>query len=353
MMGKKSVSHDKRVEIITLVKTKEYTQVEIAKRCKVSRKCVQTTIKNYKLYGRLDDKIRTGRPRITEKREDNDLFQMVREKPTSSCRLLSSKWVREGKRGTTQKDIGSVIATSKTVNSRLKEFKLESHFAATKPKLTPKHIKARLKWCKERVNWCYTKWARVVFSDEANYTLINRKTTPRVWRFRNERYQDKMVKKVVQGGGGSVGVWGCIAEKGTGCCATYSGRLKSENYIPLLENNLKPSMELLKRDDGEWLFQQDGASCHTAKSVKDWFKTNNIPTITWPAKSPDLNPIEHLWAKIDTILAKNPPKTLADLADAVTKAWNEIKEFDVITLIESMPKRVEACIKAKGGYFKY
>ena len=88
--------------------------------------------------------------------------------------------------------------------------------------------------------------------------LINRKTTARVWRFSNEKYDEKFVKKVTECGGGSIGVSGFIGQQDGGCCATYPGRLKTENYIDLIENNLISSFELLTSSDNASYFQQDG-----------------------------------------------------------------------------------------------
>lgn len=342
-MGKASVSHDTRVEIITLYKLKTFTYEEIAEKCNISAKCVFTTVKNFLENGSVDELARSGRPRKTSLDQDKRLFHLAQTSPTASSRSLSAD---------TEKHRIPKIS-HQTVIRRLNEFDLESHLATAKPLLTDVHKQNRLAWCKARQNWGYEKWASVIFSDESNYMLINRKTTARVWRFSNEKYDDQFIKKVIQGGGGSVGVWGCIGQQGTGCCATYPGRLNSERYIDLLENNLKPSLELLKPNDNDWYFQQDGASCHTAKSVKAWFSENNLTVLQWPSKSPDLNPIEHLWAYIDTKLEENPPETLADLEVAITKIWNEIDKSRVISLIESMPKRVDACIKARGSYTKY
>lgn len=342
-MGKKSITHDTRVKILTLYDLETFTYNEIAGKCGVSPKCVFTTVKNFEETGSVDEKGRSGRPRKTTIDHDQRLFNLARTRPTTSVRSLSADVANHR--------IPKI--SRQTVARRLHELDLESHVAVTKPLLTDNHKQKRLAWCKDRQSWGYEKWASAIFSDESNFTLINRKTTPRVWRFKDEKYDDRFIKKVTQSGGGSVGVWGCISQKGTGCCATYPGRLNAERYLELLENNLVPSLELLKTDDNDWYFQKDGAPCHTANSVKAWFKEKTLRPLEWPPKSPDLNAIEHLWVIIDKKLAQDPPKTLAELESAITKAWNEISTAEVVNLIESMPKRVEACIQAQGGHTKY
>ena len=75
----------------------------------------------------------------------------------------------------------------------------------------------------------------------------------------------------------------------------------------------------------------------------------------WPAQSPDLNPIEHLWVYLKKKLAKHEtsPDRIHELWERIQVDWKEILAKDCQNLIESMPKRVQAMLKAKGGYTKY
>lgn len=342
-MGKKSVSYEKRVEIVTLKNLGIYSQQSIAEIAKVSKKCVWTTINNYIANESYMEKQRSGAPRKSTEREDQRLLTLARATPTASLRDLSAAWLRNNE----------PIATPRTVASRLHEFELESHVAAEKPFLTNAHKEARLKWCEERRDWGYGKWADIIFSDESNFKIVNRKTKPTVWRFRHEKYHDNMVMPRKQGGGGSIGIWGCIGEHGAGCCTIFPGRMNQFRYLDLLEDELRPSISLLEKPGRKIIYQQDGATCHTAKRVKAWFEENEIELLPWPANSPDLNPIEHLWVEIDKKLAKIQLVSMAELEEALHKYWCEITRHDVLNLIESMPERVEAVIKARGGHTKY
>ena len=78
--------------------------------------------------------------------------------------------------------------------------------------------------------------------------------------------------------------------------------------------------------------------------------------LQWPAQSPDLNPIEHLWVKVKRELNKydTPPNGLNELWERVEYIWNEkITKNDCLVLIESMPRRIKAVLKAKGYWTKY
>jgi len=77
--------------------------------------------------------------------------------------------------------------------------------------------------------------------------------------------------------------------------------------------------------------------------------------MVWPAQSPDLNPIEHLWGYLKRRLADHEfsPKRIHELWERVQVDWKGIPVEECQTLIERMPRRIEAVIKAKGGYTKY
>jgi transposase len=341
-MGKRSISKEIRWAVIAHYKQNK-SQREIARLCHVSPYCVSTTIRNYRATGGIREKPRSGRPRITSAREDNFLFRIARANPNASLSKLKPNWViGEDKR-----------ASKATISRRLLEFGLESHKAIRKPLLSVLDRRRRVKWCIERKNWTHQQWSRVIFSDESNFQIVNRKTRPFVRRFSNEKYNSRFVQKTIQAGGGSIGVWGCFAGTGIGDCKVYSGRMNSILYKETLENALLPSSSRLIPRGKDWQFVQDGAPCHTANSIKEWFAQKKIKKVEWPPRSPDLNPIEHFWAEIDKQLSNHQITSLSQLEQLIEKYWRAISKSYCSRLSESMSKRVRMCIKAKGGYFKY
>ena len=115
------------------------------------------------------------------------------------------------------------------------------------------------------------------------------------------------------------------------------------------------SLEESGISEEEVIFQQDNDPKHTSKKAKKWMEDNNITLLDWPAQSPDLSPIEHQWVHLKRQLDQYPtaPKGVWEIWERVVEEWNKIPSEVCQNLIESMPRRLEAVIKAKGGHTKY
>ena len=103
------------------------------------------------------------------------------------------------------------------------------------------------------------------------------------------------------------------------------------------------------------IFQQDNDPRHTSRRVQNWFQDQDIKLLDWPAQSPDLNPIEHTWNHLKRCLSEyeNTPSGVHQLWDRVVIEWGKISVDECQKWIESMPRRLQAVIKAKGGHIKY
>ena len=99
-------------------------------------------------------------------------------------------------------------------------------------------------------------------------------------------------------------------------------------------------------------FQQDDARPHSARLTQTFLQRNNVDVMEWPALSPDLSPIEHLWDQIGRRLNRKP-RNVQELEVAIQEEWNGIPQAAINRLIQSMRRRVVACISRHGGHTKY
>ncbi len=104
---------------------------------------------------------------------------------------------------------------------------------------------------------------------------------------------------------------------------------------------------------GDFIFQQDLAPAHSAKGTKSWFNDHGITVLDLPANSPDLNPIENLWDIVKRKMKDTRPNNTDDPKATIKATWASITPEQCHRLIDSMPRRIDAEIHAKGGPPKY
>ena len=98
-----------------------------------------------------------------------------------------------------------------------------------------------------------------------------------------------------------------------------------------------------------WLFQQDNTSIHVSRSTKNWLEERNIQCLSWPALSPDLNPIENIWDYLVRKVYQNDKQysTTNELKVAIEKEWQRIHLNIMQKHILSMKDRVYKLIEKK------
>lgn len=149
-------------------------------------------------------------------------------------------------------------------------------------------------------------------------------------------------------------VWSVISSEGTGRLYIVEGTMRQDQYIRVLQAKLLPQVQEWF-PNGDFIFMQDSAPCHKAKSVSKFLNENKVKLLDWPGNSPDLNPIENLWEVMKREIAKENITTKQRLIERLTQVWHEteIVQENAKKCIDSMPRRIQAVIRAKGGVTKY
>ncbi|GFU77596.1 transposable element Tcb2 transposase [Trichonephila clavipes] len=212
-------------------------------------------------------------------------------------------------------DVGVAIVPQ-TISRHLADANLKSKRPFRALPLTPEHRQLRLQWCQARSMWNVRDWQKVVFSDESRFVLGTDDNRVRVWR--RPAYDRRSTLIVMR------------------------GTLTGQRYV---DDILRPHVGPFLNGLPGAIFQQDNARPHTARVAQDFLR--HFQTLPWPARSPDLSPVEHVW---DQVKRQMPScHSVHDLELAVQDLWAHLPQDNIRCLINSMPDRVAPCIAAGGG----
>ena len=130
------------------------------------------------------------------------------------------------------------------------------------------------------------------------------------------------------------------------------GTLNAQRYI---QDVLEPVVIPFINHRRDVIYQQDNARPHVARITMDFLRQNNVNLMEWPALSPDLSPIEHVWDELGRQLRRRlaRPETLQQLEDAIMEEWANIPVDVLARNIHSMRRRCRAVINANGGQTRY
>ncbi|GFW99570.1 transposable element Tcb2 transposase [Trichonephila clavipes] len=220
--------------------------------------------------------------------------------------------------------------------------------------LTPAHRRRRSLWCREHRNWKDNEWGRVLFTDESRFSLSSDSHRILIRRERGSRNHPSNIIERDRYGGRGVLVWGGIMlGSRTDLHIFDAGSVNGTRYcneILLLYVRLfRGAMGL------QFLFMDDNEPCHRTVAAEQLLESEDIERMDWPARSPDLNPIEHAWDFLGRRLAARtlPPVMIRELRLALQDEWAAMPQQLIDTLILSMGRRCETCLAVRGDHIPY
>ena len=232
-----------------------------------------------------------------------------------------------------------------TVRNRLANAGLRARRPYVGLPLTRQRRLRRLQWALGHLRRTRQQWDSVLFTDESRFSVSTADGRIRVWRRAGERYADACVLEHDRFGGGIVHIWGRISYHHRTQSHVFRNAVTAQAYT---DEVLRPIVApAFQAHNDLRVLQHDTARLHTARATTQFLALQNFNVIDWPACSPDMNPIEHIWDALDRrIRQRGPIANLQQLEVTLVQEWNNLPQHIIQTVVRSMRRRIVACIQA-------
>ena len=331
-MGKGTLLNDVEIGKIVALYDEGRSERYIADKLKRSKTAVHNFIVNQNSYRAAKP---TGRPRIISERESRHILRLISNEPKSCAQVKHCLGLNCHR--------STILRAVRTAEH------LDFRKANLKPPLLETHVHDRLAFATKYIDY-RDQWLTVMFSDEKKFNLDGPDGFKYYWH--DLRKEPRIFSKR-QFGGGSIMVWAGISFNGCTDIAYISTRENSINYIETLERFMIPQFYEFCGLNG--VFQQDNAAIHSSNLTRTWFSDKGINLMAWPSRSPDLNPIENIWADLSRLVYRNGRQfnSVSDLKHAIDECWSSIEPDRIQNVIMSMKDRLIEVMSKKGGVTHY
>ena len=286
---------------------------------------------------------------------------MRKSKITPSIGLKIKQEVRSNPRVSVRKLESIVNSMIDDENARVSFMTIQRYFTdnglvsktlKARPILREANVRKRFEFGKciqEQLSNDHEFLNKILWSDETMISCYPHKRKMVVRVHASVDDENLPLNPAVQGGGFNVMFFGSFSKSAFGQLAVIKGKIDAKKYIENIKNFIEPE---LNASEVPLIFMQDNAPCHKAKIVMEYLKKKRIKTLDWPPQSPDLNPMEHIWAIIKQKLysEKDFPKNENELIGRVFHIWQNLDKKLLESLTNHAMKRFHAVVEKKGKW---
>jgi hypothetical protein len=217
-----------------------------------------------------------------------------------------------------------------------------------RPFLTAAHKEKRIEIARKNL-LAAINWDNVICTDEKRFTLDGPDCCREYWCEKGWEGDNVFLSKDY-GGYKSVMVWGAVCTQGFILLRRILGKLDSESYLQIVLDEAVPFIHATV--GGDFWILQDNAPCHVSKETLAALMEAGIKLLPHPPLSPDLNPIENVWALLARRVYAGGKtfETTEELWDAIVDETSSFTEVEVRPFVESLRTRYLDVIELKGKY---
>ncbi len=305
-------------------------------------------------YKRWKDVQELGEKTITPKAKSHVLVKramhdIIAENPTLPHRLMAGKLVDHG-------IDPNVVKSHETNRKIMKHIGYVNENAVKRNFISSQNVQKILEFAREHLQKDDAFFDTIIWSDETMVRSAPQGKEMKYWVHRTDPSPKIPKNYQIQNGGFGVMFWGCFSSFGFGPLVVVEGTMDSEKYISTIQDYLLDEIHHVKSQYGvNMVFMQDNASCHKSTQTMRFFDECGLKTLKWPPQSPDLNPIENLWAYIKR---KRQQKfglvtSKVELIDQIFEIWEGLDDEFAWVLSQSASTRLTVCASRNGEHTGY
>ena len=214
-----------------------------------------------------------------------------------------------------------------------------------KHSLSQDEMEDRADYCKGMLKYKARKIKTCFFSDEMGIRLTDLYKARKLWLLPEEELCIEKLDQDVK-----VNCWGAISWNGATSLYIFTQNLKKPLYETIVGSHKQEMVNLFPGRD--FCYQQDNHPTHQNFKVFD--DDENIEVIDFPTYSPDLNPIENIWATLKYIVPQDVPRTEEELKQSLRYNWQQITKVEILRpYIATLEDRYRECIEKDGQRLPY